>query len=218
MDREDRRSREAVIRTWQRLEARGLDGAGVADVSLRHGAGLLITPATPAPGQAAANDVVQLDWEGCFAAGRRPSTAWRLHRDLLAARPDIAAVIRCESPFATALACHGRSIPAFHERVLSAGGTTIACASHAAGGTPELSSHTLAALDGTRACLVAQHGLVALGVTLDDTFTTALRVEGLAQTYLLALGLGEPPLLSAEELDAARERLLRMAEGMDPEP
>ena len=96
-----------------------------------------------------------------------PSSEWRFHRDIYAARNDAKAIVHTHSPFATTLACLDRGIPAFHYMVAVAGGTDIRCAPYATFGTQELSDHAVRALDGRRACLLAHHGMIAIGASLD---------------------------------------------------
>jgi L-fuculose-phosphate aldolase len=141
------------------------------------------------------------------AAGqRRPSSEWRLHADLLASRPEIQVVLHCHSIHATALACHGRPIPPFHYMTAVAGGDDIRCAGYATFGTAELSAKAVAALEDRLACLLAQHGQVTLGTSLDQALRIAVEVETLAQMYLQALQLGEPPLLSAAQMAAVHQQ------------
>lgn len=149
--------------------------------------------ATPAPGQGA-------------PASRRPSSEWRLHAAILAHRPDVSAVVHVHPPFATALACHRRGIPAFHYMVAVAGGDSIRCAPYATFGTEELARAAVAALEVRRACLLAHHGLVAVGASPGAALELALAVETLAEQYWRALQLGEPPVLDAEEMARVVER------------
>lgn len=138
------------------------------------------------------------------ADGRRPSSEWRIHRDLLAAQPAAAAVIHAHPPHATALAClpsvQARGIPAFHYMVAVAGGADIRCAAYATFGTPALSDAVLAALEGRRACLMAHHGIAAWGASLESALALAIEVETLARMYHLACQHGEPAVLPADEM------------------
>ena len=137
------------------------------------------------------------------AAGTRlPSSEWRFHRDIYRARPGTSAIVHTHAPFATSLACLHRDIPAFHYMVAVAGGSDIRCASYATFGTQDLSDHALAALDGRNACLLANHGMIALGTTLDAALALAIEVETLAEMYWRALQVGEPVILPADEMDA----------------
>ena len=158
-------------------------------------------------------DLVALDLKGeplfIPADGRpqrRPSSELRLHADVLASRPEVQAVLHCHSIHATALACHGRDIPPFHYMTAVAGGHDIRCAPYATFGTQELSDGVVQALEGRLACLMAQHGQVAVGPTIDKALALAVEVETLARIYLQALALGEPPLLSGEQMEQVRHQ------------
>jgi L-fuculose-phosphate aldolase len=145
---------------------------------------------------------------GRWYGARRPSSEWRFHRDILAARPDAGAVIHTHGPLATTLAVLRRDIPAFHYMVAAAGGDSIRCAPYATFGSQALSDRALEALGDRRACLLANHGLIAIGASLEKALALAVEVEALSGMYLRALAIGEPPLLSqaqmAEALDLFR--------------
>jgi L-fuculose-phosphate aldolase len=137
---------------------------------------------------------------------RRPSSEWRLHADVLANRPEVQAVLHCHSIHATALACHGRGIPPFHYMIAVAGGHDIRCAPYATFGTQALSDGVVEALQGRLACLMAQHGQVVVGPNLD-------RALALARIYLQARAIGEPPLLSAEQMEQVRHQFRTLLYG-----
>lgn len=138
--------------------------------------------------------------------GLQPSSEWRLHRDIYAASPTARAVVHAHSPFAVALACLRRGLPPFHYMVALAGGTDIRCAAYATFGTQALSDAVIAALRGRRACLMANHGLVAWGTSLDGALALALEVEALCGQYLRACQVGAPVLLSDAQMAEVLER------------
>jgi L-fuculose-phosphate aldolase len=150
-----------------------------------------------------ASDIVAMPVDGRTRAardGRRPSSEWRFHRDIYRARSDAGAIVHTHAPFATSLACLQRGIPAFHYMVAVAGGDDIRCAPYATFGTQALSDHAVAALEGRRACLLANHGMIAIGASLGAALALAVEVETLAEMYWRAQQLGEPVLLSAAEM------------------
>lgn len=210
--------RERMVAVARRMNASGINQGTSGNLSVRIPGGLLVTPSSLPYDQMEPGDLVAMDLQGrpllAGAAGgqqaqppqRRPSSEWRLHADILASRPEIEAVLHCHSINATALACHGRGIPPFHYMTAVAGGDDIRCAPYATFGTSELSALAVQALDGRLACLLAQHGQVALGVSLDQALSIAIEVETLARMYLQALQLGEPPLLSAEQMAAVHHQ------------
>lgn len=144
-----------------------------------------------------------------FDGRRKPSSEWRLHRDLLASRPDIGAVLHAHGPESSALACSARiqreGIPAFHYMVAVAGGADIRCAPYALFGSRELSEAAGTALAGRRACLLANHGLVVAAADPAAALALAVDVEGLCGQYRRLLTLGDPVLLDADQMAAVIE-------------
>ena len=136
-----------------------------------------------------------------------PSSEWRMHQDIYLARPDVGAIAHTHSNYATALACVGRSIPAFHYMVAVAGGDSIRCAPYATFGTQALSNHAVRALENRQACLLANHGVVAVGANPLSAAKLALEVEQLASQYCIALQLREPGMLSGAEMREVMEKL-----------
>ena len=143
--------------------------------------------------------------DGAWRGPLKPSSEWRFHRDIYLARPEVGAVVHAHPTHATALAVQRRPIPAFHYMVAMAGGHDIRCAPYATYGTEALSRNALAALDGRRACLLGNHGLIAIGTSLDKAFALAIEVEQLAHQYLLALSTGTPVVLPDDEMDRVLE-------------
>ena len=144
-----------------------------------------------------------------------PSSEWRFHRDIYAARADAHAIVHTHAPFATSLACLHRGIPPFHYMVAVAGGTDIRCAPYATFGTQALSDHAVAALAGRRACLLANHGMIAVGASLERALALAVEVETLAEMYWRALQIGEPVLLPDAEMDVVLEKFATYGQPQD---
>ncbi len=198
----------ALIAAAQALDAAGFMPSKSGNLSVRTARGFSITPSGLPYAQLSAEDLVEVSLDGATLSGqRRPSSEWRLHADLYAARPDAQAVIHTHSPHATALSCARRPIPALHYMVAMAGGADIPCAAYATFGTAELARSAVAAMAGRRACLLANHGVVALGATLAGADALAREVENLARQYLLLLAAGLPPvLLDQDEMAAVAEQ------------
>lgn len=205
--------RAQLIATAAAMNAAGINANKAGNVSVRcqRGAqtGFVITPTGVPYDRLGPDDLVFLRLADGRATGAlAPSSEWRFHRDILAARPEFGAIVHTHSPAATALACHGRGLPAFHYMVAAAGGTDIRCAPYATFGTQALSDHALAALAGRRACLLAHHGVIACGTSLDAALTLAVEVEHLARIYLQSLALGEPPRLPDDEMARVLEKFV----------
>lgn len=194
----------SLTETARRLDALGHMPSKSGNVSLRIEGGFRITPSGLPYAALAEADLVDVALDGTLLAGRhRPSSEWRLHAEIYAARPQAQAIVHTHSPRATALSCARRGLPAFHYMIALAGGDDIRCSAYATFGTQELAVAAAAALEGRRACLLANHGVVALGSSLAAAETLAREVENLAGEYLDLLGAGlAPVLLTPEEMAA----------------
>jgi L-fuculose-phosphate aldolase len=201
----ERPLRESVIATALRMNAAGINRSRSGNVSARWRAGefdgFLITPTGVAYDRLAADDIVAVTNEGVASGRLAPSSEWRFHRGIYRARAEARAIVHTHSPFCTALACLGRGIPPFHYMVAVAGGRDIRCAPYATFGTQELADAVTSALDGRRACLMANHGMIAFAGDLDRALELAVEVETLAETYWRALQVGEPRLLPDDEME-----------------
>ena len=199
-----RRDIIAVARSFAGL---GLGVGTAGNVSVRVPGGLLITPSGVSYAELRPADIAQLNQAGELIAARlAPSSEWRFHCDILARRSDVGAVVHVHSAFATAIACTRRNIPAFHYMIAVAGGDSIRCAPYATFGTAALSRHALGALRGRQACLLANHGQIALGADLPAALAMAQEVEELARQYWLSQQLRRPVLLAAKEMAVIREK------------
>jgi L-fuculose-phosphate aldolase len=193
--------RAAIIAVTQALDAAGMVPNKSGNVSCRSDDGFVITPAGTPYRDLLPTDLVELPVLGePPASGGRPSSEWRMHAAIYASRPEARAVVHTHSPRATALACAGRGIPPFHYMIALAGGA-IRCMPYATFGTAELAEAAVRGLDGRRATLLGNHGVITCGSSLREAHAVAVEVENLAGEYLdqLAAGL-EPLLLSDAEL------------------
>jgi L-fuculose-phosphate aldolase len=211
MNREDSSElRRELIAAACLLSSAGLNAGTAGNVSVRCNcgprAGFLITPSGVAYAALAPDDLVFIDATGAVVGSRQPSSEWRMHEAIYAARREMGAIVHTHSVHATALACQQVGIPAFHYMVAAAGGTDIRCAEYATFGTQELAERAVAALDGRLACLLAHHGVIACGRSLASAMALAGEVEHLARTYLAARAIGEPPQLPPEEMVRVLER------------
>ncbi len=216
----ERALREAVIATAREMNALGINRGKSGNVSARwrSGAfdGFLVTPTGLPYSQTTPQDIVAVALDGTAHGARLPSSEWRFHRDLYAARGETTAIVHTHAPFATTLACLDRAIPAFHYMIAVAGGDDIRCAPYATFGTQQLSDYALAALEGRRACLLAHHGMIATGASLADALALAVEVEYLAEMYWRALQIGEPALLSDAEMRVVIDKFRTYGQPIDP--
>ena len=206
----ERELRIAIIATARAMNAAGINRGMSGNVSarVRTGAkdGFLITPTGMPYETTTPDDIVAVTLDGEVHGTRLPSSEWRFHRELYRARADIHAIVHVHAPFATTLACLHRGIPAFHYMVAKVGGRDIRCAPYATFGSDELANHAVEAMVDRRACLLANHGMIAAGNDLEAALALAVEVEGLAEMYWRALQLGEPEILSDAEMDGVIEK------------
>ncbi len=199
--------RKELVATAQRMATLGLTPGMSGNVSVRTKHGFLVTPSGLPYDELRPSDLVELAFDGSILSGdRTPSSEWQLHRDLLAARPEVHAIVHTHSLFCTSIACLREPIPAVHYMVVLAQSDSIPCADYATFGSAELAANAVRALGPGHACLLANHGMVALGASLPAALKLALEVETLASQYWHARAVGTPHVLPADELARVRER------------
>lgn len=200
-------ARSAIIDTARAMSAGGLSPGRSGNVSCRWPGGMLITPSGMPYTELAPRDIVFVADNGTPAQGsRNPSSEWRFHLAAYAARPDRHAIVHAHSLHCVALACAGKSIPAFHYMVAVAGGDDIPLVPYSTFGTPELARAVADGLASRDACLMANHGQIAMGQSLEKALELAEEVETLAAQFILALSVGKPMLLSKTEMATVLER------------
>lgn len=202
----ENRLRAQLLRTARSLNDTGLNHGKAGNVSVRWGNGFLITPSGVAYEQLETTQLVLINAKGQWADGMMPSTEWSMHHGVYAAHPEIDAIVHCHPRHATALACTRQGIPPFHYMVAVAGGHDIPCCGYDTFGTEALAREVARHLHDRKACLMANHGIVATGNTLDSALNLATEVENLAAQYLLAKQAGDVVLLNADEMDAVIEQ------------
>jgi L-fuculose-phosphate aldolase len=190
----------------QRLSQLGLNRGSTGNIGVRLQNSFLVTPSGIPAEELMPQMMVEVDFSGTVLGTGKPSSEWRFHRDILAARAEIGAVVHTHSRYATSLACMNRDIPAVHYMIAAAGGDSIRCAPYALFGTQELSNLALQALRERKACLLGNHGMIALGTDLKAALALTLEVESLAEQYWTALQLGEPNILSNQQMQAVMEK------------
>ena len=199
--------RQQVIDTALAMNRERLSLGTSGNVSARWGEGMLITPTGMAYEDLLPEDVAFVGSDGVSAKGaRKPSSEWPFHLTAYVARPEAGAVVHCHSLNATALACAHRSIPPFHYMVAVAGGSDIPLARYATFGSDELAINVGEALADRKACLMANHGQIACGGTLDEALELAMQVEELAAQYIRTMEAGTPQILGSEEMARVIEK------------
>lgn len=199
-DASDHDVRTAIVAAARSLNALGLTAGTSGNVSVRHGDGLLLTPSGLPYDRMTPDDIVPLRFDGTTDHPLKPSSEWRFHRDILAARPEVGAVVHAHPIYGTAFAMCRRDIPAAHYMIAAAGGPTVRCARYETFGTAELSGAALEALEGRTCCLLANHGTIATGPTLERAMWLAVELETLCRQYAVALQVGAPVILPDDEI------------------
>lgn len=197
--------RAELVAVYRRLAADGLLQLSSGNLSVRAGGKILITP-TGAGSEVRPDQLVLIDRDGEVEGGGVPSSEWPMHAAIYAARPEAAAIVHTHSDACTALSCLRRPLPAFHYMVAFFGADEIPCTPYAHFGSAELARVAAAALAECRACLLANHGMIAVGETVAQAAKSAALLEILARQYILALQAGTPALLDAAAMAEARRR------------
>lgn len=201
--------RQELIATVRKMNALGINQGTSGNASVRFGGGYLITPSGMAYDDLKPEDIVEMSFDGEVSGKRNPSSEWRFHHDLLAARPEFGAVVHTHGKGVMTLACQRMELPPFHYMIAVVGGNTIRCADYATFGTQELSDNALKAIEGRKACLLANHGLLAAEASLARALALAVEVETLCETYWRILQIGDPVLLSAAEMEEVRAQFAK---------
>lgn len=206
-EHDEERLRIELVATMQAMAARGLNRGTSGNASVRCNDRLLITPSGITPDRLTPANIVLMDGEGRGRAGElKPSSEWCMHWGILAGRTDVNAVVHCHSRHATILACVGRSIPAIHYMVAVSGRSEIPVAPYDTFGSRELADTVVATLQGGYACLMANHGQIAIAPNLAHALAIAEEVEEQAAVYWGTLAIGGPRLLTESQIDAVLAR------------
>ena len=193
---------EEVIKYAKMLNSENLSALRSGNISVRCKEGFLITPSGVKYSMLKENDIVYVSLDGEFKNyKKKPSSEWRFHKDIYKNKNEANAIVHSHSTYATAVAAHRKSIPAFHYMIALAGGNDIKCADYATFGTEELSQNIIKALNNRKACLMSNHGQVAFETSLDKAFELAKEVENICQQYINALKIGNPKILSDIEMN-----------------
>tara|TARA_B100001059_G_scaffold224968_1_gene251652 strand:- start:4 stop:651 length:648 start_codon:yes stop_codon:yes gene_type:complete len=196
-------ARENLLNITNKLLAAGLNHGASGNCSCRDREGFLITPTGVDSSKLTTDMMVRMNLSDNLSEPKKkyqPSSEWQFHQAILEKYPEINAVVHTHSIFASSLSVLGQDIPAFHYMIAVAGGDSVRCAPYAMFGTKELSDNILEAIQDRKACLLSNHGLVAIGKDLSEAFNIAEEVEHLSRLFVEAKKIGEPLLLSKKEM------------------
>ncbi|ABI63055.1 L-fuculose phosphate aldolase [Granulibacter bethesdensis CGDNIH1] len=206
---EESSARRALVEACRTMTSLGINQGTAGNISLRWGNRMLISPSAIPYDEMTPDMVASMpldDDSGGWEGPCKPSTEWRFHHGILCSRPEVGAVLHAHPVFCTALAMARRSIPPCHYMITCFGGDDIRCAPYATFGTAELADLALSALEGRKACLLANHGMVVCGTDLRQALWLGVELETLARQYWHSLQIGGPVLLSPRELAETRAR------------
>jgi L-fuculose-phosphate aldolase len=188
------------------MNAEGINQGTSGNVSVRTEEGFLITASGIPYDRMKPHHIIQMDLDGNYTGDFLPSTEWRMHMDIFRARPEAGAIVHVHSVYATALACLRKEIPAFHYMIGVTGGTSLRVSDYAEFGTQELSDTMLKAMTGRTACLLANHGQICFGPTLDKALWLAGEIEHLCHQYWAASLAGKPVVLEEAQMVSVLKR------------
>jgi L-fuculose-phosphate aldolase len=195
--------RRSIVDHCRQMNATGLNQGTSGNISVRHGDSMLITPSSIPYDEMTPDMIASLSLDnkdGAWEGPKKPSVEWRFHLDIMRARPEVNSVVHTHSTFATILAMARKPIPACHYMIAAFGGNDVRVCNYARYGTQELSANVLRALEGRSACLMANHGMLATGSSLEKAMWAAVELETIAKQYYHALLIGGPVILTDEEI------------------
>ncbi|MFX0002722.1 MAG: class II aldolase/adducin family protein [Candidatus Hodarchaeota archaeon] len=196
--------RVEVVRGAKAIFSKGLVEAGEGNVSMRNGKKeeFFITPSFNQYDTLKKDEIVHLDFEGtALSTGKLPSTEAKMHIAIYKSRPKVQAVIHTHSPFATMLSIVGKGIPIIMEEMYAFLGGSVDLSEFGKAQTGEIGEVALKALGIKNAALLANHGVIVCGKSLDHAVKFAELVEKLAKMYWGALQIGKPNLIPEEYLE-----------------
>lgn len=202
--------KRSIIAACLQLEAEGYIIGTYGNVSVRAAEGLIITPSRVSYREITPADMMVVDLDGAVLDGFRvPSSETSVHRLIYRQRPDVGAVLHTHSLYATAAATLCATIPVIVEEQSQVIGDAIACTNYVPAGQHEaLGAEVARALGGSNAVLLANHGIVVCGRTIDEALFACTVAERVAQMYLLARAAGMPATIPARDVQSERDRWL----------
>src|ERR1041385_2687414 len=192
--------RRAIVEVYVELDRRGMNAVSSGNVSVRFGKGMLITPTGCTAEGLRPADIVMTGFDGSSKGKLRPSSEWIMHTEIYQRVADANCVIHTHADHCVALSALRRPLPAFHYMIQALGGGDVPTVGYFPFGTHELGKAAGQALENRKACLMANHGMAARGLTIRAAFDAALLLETMCRQYLTALSAGTPVLLNAADM------------------
>ena len=199
--------RQEIVSTVRDFNISGISIGTSGNLSVRQDKGFFITPTGLTYNDLTPSDIILCDLEGKVLTGDlKPSSEWPFHAAIYKERSDVNAIVHTHPPYATGIACTRKPIPAFNYMIAIAGGDSIRCADYSTFGTEALSKNIIEALVDRKACLLANHGMVAVGESIKSAYKLAHEVEILAKQYCISLSCGTPVIIDEAEMKIIIEK------------
>lgn len=200
--------KKELVEYGKKMSAEGLSSStsGNLSIYLKEEGVVLITPSGIGYFDTTPEDIVVMDLEGNIIEGtRKPSSEWHLHTLFYKNKPEARAVVHTHSKFCTTLATLRMPIKAVHYVIADAGTNEVPCAPYRRYGTEELAKVAVESAGESNAVLLANHGIVVCGKNLKSAYGLAKGMEYVAEIQVTAMSVGEPVVLSKEEMDEVLE-------------
>lgn len=198
--------RQSLVVAALDAEAQRLNIGTTGNISARLNGGMLITPSGIPPKKLKPELIVAMDLDGAWSGDIKPSTEWALHAAIYKSRPEVSAVMHAHPDHCVALSCARENLPAFHYMVAGFGGDDVRCSKYASFGSPELAKFAVEALENRTACLLANHGMVAIGTSVAEAFNRTVKLETMVRQFLLCRSFSAPVLLTVNEMTEVEQR------------
>lgn len=197
---------KSIIEYCIKMRDHGLNHGTAGNISHRFEEGMLVTPSGMPYEKMKPEDIVYVTNDGQIEEGKIPSTEWRFHLSILQNKPECNAVIHNHAPYATMVAVTGIDyLPAIHYGVAIAGSNKVPCAKYATFGTQELNENIQKVMDGYKAVILKNHGLISTDSTLEKALAIALEIEFVCQIYIGTLGVKQV-ILSDADMDIVLQK------------
>ena len=194
-------SKKEVIKFAKMLNDKKLSALRSGNISLRYKNGFLITPSGQKYSSLKEKDIVYINLDGEYNKNQNPSSEWRFHQDIYNSKKNAKAIVHSHSTNATALSTHNKKIPSFHYMVAEFGGKDIRCSEYATFGTKQLAKNVLEAIKDREGCLIANHGQITIGKSIDYTINLANALEKLSKQYFFCKLTKDTKILDFKEMN-----------------
>ena len=190
-----------IVRTLRKMNDLNLIIGSEGNISCKFGKKIFITPSGIETLKLHYDDISELDLSGNILNKKKPSSEVLMHLSIYKNRPNIDSIVHCHSVWASILSCQRIRIPAFHYMVAEFGGRDIKCAKYATFGSSRLAKNVLNVLKDREGCLLANHGQLTVGKSLDNAFNLAIALEKISKQFFFCNLSSQTKYLENSEMD-----------------